>query len=279
MTKRSLCRRAALLAPRTASSVALVANCYGAPCVLASERPSHPGDERRFAKASWAKAFRRADVKWVLRSIREKESAVSRRDDSGRPGTISAITGAAVALAALAFAVGCTGDEPAGSEEPAQPVSTAAPDTGPPAPPPADELPDPVEQTRAAIFSAASAQDYDALEAVIDPEVFLSDAGFGVDPVPYWRDRGTEPLEAMEVLLALPHTVSETNEGTLYQWPRFTADSDPEEMSEAEREALTALLGEERLEASFLDETGYVAPRLGILADGTWWFLVLEPAP
>jgi hypothetical protein len=141
------------------------------------------------------------------------------------------------------------------------------------------ELPGPVAQTRAAILAAAGARDYDALEPLVDPEVFLSDAGFGVDPIAHWRDEGTAPLEAMAVLLALPHTVTETNEGTLYQWPRFTADSDPEEMSEAERDVLTALLGEGGLQAAFQPETGYVAPRLGILADGTWWFLVLEPAP
>jgi hypothetical protein len=83
----------------------------------------------------------------------------------------------------------------------------------------------------------------------------------------------------MAVLLALPHAVRETNEGTLYQWPRFTADSDPEDMSAAEKDALTTLLGEGGLAAAFQSETGYVAPRLGILADGTWWFLVLDAAP
>jgi hypothetical protein len=62
-------------------------------------------------------------------------------------------------------------------------------------------------------------------------------------------------------------------------WPRLTANSDPERMSAAERDALTMLLGERGLERAFQSETGYVAPRLGILADGTWWFFVTEPAP
>jgi hypothetical protein len=83
----------------------------------------------------------------------------------------------------------------------------------------------------------------------------------------------------MAVLLAMTHTVRETNEGTLYQWPRFTADSDPDDMSAAERNALTMLLGERGLERAFQSETGYIAPRLGILADGTWWFFVTNPAP
>jgi hypothetical protein len=144
--------------------------------------------------------------------------------------------------------------------------------------PTVEELPDSVAQTRANILAAATAQDYDALEPVVDAEVFLSDAGFGVDPVPHWRNLGTEPLDAMAILLALPHTVTETNEGVLYQWPRFTADSDPEDMSAIEEDALAMILGESGLEAAFLSETGYTAPRLGILADGTWWFFVLTPA-
>jgi hypothetical protein len=40
--------------PEAASSVAPVVLTTGAPCVLASERPSHPGDERHSAKPSYA---------------------------------------------------------------------------------------------------------------------------------------------------------------------------------------------------------------------------------
>jgi hypothetical protein len=188
----------------------------------------------------------------------------------------------AVALATLALAVGC-GDDEAGSaaeistEGPTESVVSTEPEPEPVET--VEKLPDPVAQTRAAILAAAKARDYDALEAVIDPEVFLSDAGFGVDPVPHWRELGTAPLEAMETLLGMTSTVEETNEGTLYRWPRLTADSHPDEMSDTEREALTALLGEDGLRVAFTEDYGYVAPRLGILADGTWWFLVLEPLP
>jgi hypothetical protein len=182
-------------------------------------------------------------------------------------------------MAALILASACSGGESSPAPEPATagPAETAI--AAPEPVPTVEELPDAVAQTRAAILSAATAQDYEALEALVDAEVFLSDAGFGVDPLPYWRDLGTEPRDAMATLLALPHTVTETNEGTLYQWPRFTADSEPEDMSTAEEDALTAILGQSGLEAAFLAETGYTAPRLGILADGTWWFFVLTPGP
>jgi len=38
--------------PEAVSSVAPRQKCLGAPCVIASERPSHPGDERGSAKPS-----------------------------------------------------------------------------------------------------------------------------------------------------------------------------------------------------------------------------------
>ena len=50
-------------------------------------------------------------------------------------------------------------------------------------------------------------------------------------------------------------------------------------MSAAEKDALSQLLGEPTLESTFLSESGYVAPRLGILADGTWFFFIQDPAP
>ena len=186
---------------------------------------------------------------------------------------------AVLAIALLAPVTACSGDDPASAPAEAPPETATATGSAAGAVPTVEDVPDPVAQTHAAILAAAGAGDYDALEPLVDSETFLSDAGFGTDPVAYWRGLGTAPLEAMAAVLALPHTVRETNEGTLYQWPRFTADSDPAEMSAAEQDALRAILGERGLERAFNAETGYVAPRLGILADGTWFFFVQNPAP
>jgi hypothetical protein len=38
-------------------------------------------------------------------------------------------------------------------------------------------------------------------------------------------------------------------------------------------------MSEDELAQAFRPDYGYTAPRLGILADGTWWFFVAEAGP
>jgi hypothetical protein len=135
-------------------------------------------------------------------------------------------------------------------------------------------LPDAVSTTRAGILGAAQERDYDALRPLIEPELFISDY-----TVAGWRKLGDEPLRTMEVLLQMPHQVRETNEGTLYQWPRFGPNSKPGDMSEGERRALRKIMSEPELRNAILPEYGYTSPRLGILAGGRWWFFVLRAGP
>jgi hypothetical protein len=144
------------------------------------------------------------------------------------------------------------------------------------------ELPAAVAETRSGILRAAESRDYDRLRPLIELEVFLSDYGFGrsqPDPVERWRRLGPEPLETMSVLLRMSSSVRETNEGTLYQWPRFGPDSKPEDMSDSERALLRTIMTDSEVRNLILPEYGYTAPRLGILADGTWWFFILEAGP
>jgi hypothetical protein len=177
---------------------------------------------------------------------------------------------AAVVLAVLAtVSVACGGEESAASAPTATDTATVSE--------PVSELPVPVSGTRKGILNAAESGDYELLRPLVNPEVFLSDFGFGSpDPVGRWRELGPEPLETMAVLLRMTHTVRETNEGTLYEWPRFGADSRAEDMSPAERELLGQIMSEAELKEVILPEVGYTGPRLGILADGTWWFFILE---
>jgi hypothetical protein len=145
-----------------------------------------------------------------------------------------------------------------------------------------DELPDAVSETRSSILRAAQEGEYDALRPVIRLDRFLSDYGFGgsqPDPVRRWERLGDMPLRTMAVLLQMPHQVRETNEGTLYQWPRLGPNSDPGDMTAEERSLLSQVMTEAEIRDAILPEVGYRAPRLGILADGTWWFFILDRAP
>ena len=145
--------------------------------------------------------------------------------------------------------------------------------------PPPQGIPDQVSRTRAAILEAAQAGDYDRLRPVLDADVFLSDFGFGTDPTRRWQALGDRPLEMMNVVLQMDYVVRETNEGTLYQWPSFGPDSSADDLTARDRELFSTIMTSDELEDLVLPEIGYTAPRLGILADGTWWFFIMESGP
>ena len=169
------------------------------------------------------------------------------------------ISAATLVLAVLALVgAGCGGSE-------TKPVS-------------AEGLPGTVAKTRSAILAAAASGKYDPLRDIIHPDSFLSDFGFGEepDPVGRWEKMGPKPLDSMGALLRMQHAVRETNEGTLYEWPRFNADSSAGDISADDRELLLTVMTEDELRNAFLPELGYTGPHLGILADGNWWFFVLE---
>jgi hypothetical protein len=176
----------------------------------------------------------------------------------------------ALVIAAVASA-GCSS-----SEEVSPPPTTTAPSETRP------DVPAPVAETWEGIQGAAEAGDYEQLRPFLDRGVFLSDFGFGNDqpnPIERWADMGPEPLETIGAILRMPHSVTETNEGTLYQWPRFDPDSTAEDISTAEREAFLTFMTEDELVNAFRREYGYTGPRLGILADGVWWFFLSGGAP
>jgi hypothetical protein len=185
---------------------------------------------------------------------------------------------AALGVVLALVAAGCGGGEESSSLAPS---ATAATDTV------AESLPGPVAETRAAILAAAEAGDYELLRPALDQEIFLSDYGFGneqPDPVSKWQALGQTPLKAMNALLRMPVTVRDTNEGTLYEWPRFLPSQDApaarlEDLTPSERELFGTFMSEAELAQAFNPDYGYTAPRIGILADGKWWFFVLESGP
>lgn len=177
----------------------------------------------------------------------------------------------ALVVATVASA-GCSGGEQA----------SAPPAAGAPAATVPEGLPSPVAKTWKGIQGAAEAGAYEQLRPYLDPDAFLSDFGFSSEPLDIiggWKEMGPEPLDQMGAILRMPYAVTETNEGTLYQWPRFDPDSTAEDVSAAERESFLTIMSEDELVNAFIPEYGYTGPRLGILADGTWWFFLSGGAP
>jgi hypothetical protein len=183
------------------------------------------------------------------------------------------ISAVALVIAVLALVgSGCGGSENAPSANSGGSETTTSS---------AEGLPGPVAETRSAILAAAESGEYEPLRDVVDSKSFLSDFGFGEepDPVGRWEEMGPKSLETMGTLLRMPHAVRETNEGTLYEWPQFNADSSAADVSAEERELLLTIMTEDELTNALLPEYGYTGPRLGILADGDWWFFVSGGAP
>jgi hypothetical protein len=183
-----------------------------------------------------------------------------------------------ISAVALVIAVSALMGSGCGGSESTVPASSGGSETTPAS---AEGLPGPVAETRSAILAAAESGEYGSLRGVVDSKSFLSDFGFGEepDPVGRWEQMGPKPLETMGTLLRMPHAVRETNEGTLYEWPQFNADSSAADVSAEERELLLTIMTEDELTNALLPEYGYTGPQLGILADGDWWFFVSGGAP
>jgi hypothetical protein len=183
-----------------------------------------------------------------------------------------------ISAVALVIAVSALMGSGCGGSESASSGSSGGSETTPAL---AEGLPSPVAATRSAILAAAESGEYEPLRDVVDSKSFLSDFGFGEepDPVGRWEQMGPKPLETMGTLLRMPHAVRETNEGTLYEWPQFNADSSAADVSADEQELLLTIMTEDELTDALLPEYGYTGPQLGILADGDWWFFVSGGAP
>jgi hypothetical protein len=138
---------------------------------------------------------------------------------------------------------------------------------------PGEGLPDPVQETRAALLEAAEAGDYEALRPFIPEAGFEYTFGGPVEggPISYWREleRTTteRPLETLASVLKMPYTLSRG----YYVWPWAYTVISVTDLSEHERRVL-APLGD--ASALFVPGTGYLGWRTGIAPDGTWAFFI-----
>jgi len=136
-------------------------------------------------------------------------------------------------------------------------------------------LPEVVATMRADIVRAATACDYEALEALAGPQLLTNFGGGGFESFYTWRDQGDDMLDLMVSLLAMPHGL-QVIEGQpdIYAWPAaFTYDS-WDEIPEEELEALRELYTDEELRQSEEFFDGYALWRLGITEDGDWKFFL-----
>ncbi len=144
--------------------------------------------------------------------------------------------------------------------------------------PPTDALPGAVLATRDRIAIAAETRDYQALEALVDPDRFAYNFDDGSDPMPLWRE-DPAVLDTLATILRMPFTTNreaypDVHEAspTVYIWPSLMASdlSNPT----AEERAMLETLGISPREIRDMLEAfgGYVGPRTGIAEDGTWVF-------
>ncbi len=141
-------------------------------------------------------------------------------------------------------------------------------------------LPAPVAAKRAAIFAAAAACDYEALEDLAEFPQEIRDSVIGhPGTAAAWRHEESEgyaPLRRLAETLNLQYaerTYSNPDAG--YEWQRYVwplaFGTDPSEIPSEHWAELAEVLSEESL--AFIRENGFLGLRLGILDDGTWGFV------
>jgi hypothetical protein len=135
-------------------------------------------------------------------------------------------------------------------------------------------LPKAVAEKREAILKAAEANDYEALEALIDPQMFEYTFGGPVEggPIAYWKQLETtsseRPLEVLAAILNMPFTT----ERGIFVWP-FAFNKDLRTLTAAERAMLHTIMTPRELR-SMEEFGGYIDWRAGIRPDGRWIYFV-----
>ncbi|HSD49010.1 MAG TPA: hypothetical protein VLE71_04180 [Actinomycetota bacterium] len=146
---------------------------------------------------------------------------------------------------------------------------------------PAVEAPAAAIATRDAVLEAASKLDFDALEALIDPNHFSYNFDDGSNPVPIWRD-DPSLLDPLVAILQMPFTTNreaypevDPSSPTVYIWASLVG-SDLKDLTAEEQAMLDTLGITERGVRDMQDAFGgYDGPRAGIAEDGTWlWYVI-----
>jgi hypothetical protein len=183
-------------------------------------------------------------------------------------GIIPVMTRLGLVLLVLAIAAaGCGGN---GDSSGGGTTTSATPTTATPV---ETALPDPVEEKRAAIASAAQRLDYARLEELLDPKSFTYSFGERADPIAYWRrleNRAHVPIlgDILPTVLSMPYV----KQGDIYAWPSVHGQK-PSTWTEEDRRALRKLYTAKQIR-QFERAGAYLGYRVGIQKDGTWLYFV-----
>lgn len=136
-------------------------------------------------------------------------------------------------------------------------------------------LPEAVTAKRAAIYAAARACDWVALESLMaDP--FSYTFGVDEDPIAYWQEReaaGDRVIFYLAELLNRPVGTQYTVDVTYYVWPSAFIFPEWAAVPEAHREALRPLYDDEDF-AFWAEAGGYMGYRIGMTEDGEWVYFI-----
>jgi spore germination protein GerM len=139
-------------------------------------------------------------------------------------------------------------------------------------------LPEAVARTRAEIWEAARACDWNGLQSLLGPDFSYSFGGQddSIDaPIHHWQgleDEDEDPIRFLAELLGGPFGTIESEGIAYYVWP--SAHTKPwDEITAAERAELRRLYSEETL-ADFEAFGAYYGYRVGITEDGAWVYFI-----
>jgi len=142
-----------------------------------------------------------------------------------------------------------------------------------PTPTTASELPAAVEQKRDSIVRAARAMDYDALEALLDPETFNYSFGDSGDPIGHWKQLESEShVPILGDIMPAVFATRPAKQGGIYVWPAAAA-KEAKDWTDEEVEDLLTFNNEEDVE-QHREQGGYLGWRGGIQAEGAWLYFI-----
>lgn len=131
-----------------------------------------------------------------------------------------------------------------------------------------------VDQARRRLQEAAAAGDVGALRDLMVPDfVFTFGGAADRDEAASYLEANPELVEQLPDLLAVAGGAVETEDGTLYVWPRAHA-LEPDEWTEADLADLRSLGASEQEIADWREAGGYLGWRAGIDTEGGWRFYV-----